>query len=99
MFLVTNEKAYLCRKSAFAMYSAFVLSNLQQEMADRGIPGTCLARTDISRTYSAFHLRSSNEEDTDTFYGAQIYGHYYKSEAPSLTRKIRMLVKDILVRS
>jgi hypothetical protein len=84
MFLVTAEKAYLCRKSRFECYASFVLELIISRMAERGIDDACLARTDDTPEYGAFHLRQKENGETDDLYGAAIYGPYYqiKSHAP-----------------
>lgn len=77
MFLVTAEKAYLCRKKAFPMYGQFVLDEIRAEVSKRGVD-PCLARTDTASNYRAFHLRSKEGGETDDIYGRSIYGHFYE---------------------
>lgn len=77
MFLVTAEKAYLCRKSAFPIYGQFVLDKICAEVSRRGVD-PCLARTDAGRNYRAFHLRAKEVGETDDIYGRSIYGHFYQ---------------------
>lgn len=77
MFLVTAEKAYLCRKSAFPMYGQFVLDQIRAEVSRRGVD-PCLARTDATSNYRAFYLREKEAGETDDIYGRSIYGHFYE---------------------
>jgi hypothetical protein len=89
IFLVTQEKAYLCRKAMFDTYALFVLDHLQKAMADRAVPETCLAKTDEAREYRAFHLRRRQPGEGDR-YSEQIYGPFYEIERRPLTRKQRI---------
>ena len=77
MFLLTNEKAYLCRRSALAKYLPFVLDRILAEVASRGIP-SCLARTDSDPQYQAFYLRPREATDDSCFYGLNIYSSLYQ---------------------
>jgi hypothetical protein len=78
MFLVTVEKAYLCRKAAFPMYARFVLDEIRAETARRGVDHPVLARTDVSSNYRAFHLRERATGETDDIYGRSLYGQFYR---------------------
>jgi hypothetical protein len=64
--LVTNEKAYLCRRNAFSYYGNFVLHHAVAEMADRMIDAA-LARTDRHPEYRAFYLRIAGPSDSKGF--------------------------------
>jgi predicted O-methyltransferase YrrM len=75
-FLVTDSKAYLCRRPALASYAAFVLDNLIAEMKSRGF-ACCLARTDTDEEYSAFYARTPQEGEGD-FYATHIYKGYLR---------------------
>jgi predicted O-methyltransferase YrrM len=70
IFLVTDQKAYLCRKDDFPRYGQFVLNDLLAEMESRGEIST-LARTDMDPEYRAFYLapRAAGE---GPFYGHDI---------------------------
>jgi hypothetical protein len=99
IFLVTEEKAYLCRKSAFPTYERFVLDELREQMTTRGISDTCLARTDSSRDYKAIHLRIKAPGEADDLYGRSIYGHFYEIEQPlTLVERARKLARVVLRR-
>ncbi len=90
IFLVTPEKAFLCRESSFLLYARYVLDELRQQMAERGIPETCIARTDCSPQYRAFHLRKKLPGETDDVYGRTIYRQFYEIEtSPTLAQRIR----------
>jgi hypothetical protein len=78
MFLVTDEKAYLCRKPLFPVYADFILYSMLQRMKERGISDSCIARTDDTPSYGAFYLRQKGEGETDDFYGVDLYRHFYK---------------------
>src|SRR5882724_3195368 len=56
MFMVTDEKAYLCRRQMFPAYAGFVLNSMITRMAERGIENACIARTDDTPSYGAFYL-------------------------------------------
>jgi hypothetical protein len=77
IFLTTNEKAYLCRRSAFGKYASFVLDRMLAETASRGVP-SCLARTDTDREYRAFYLRPPEGDEDSCFYGLKIYRGLYQ---------------------
>jgi Methyltransferase domain len=78
MFMVTNEKAYLCRRSHFLRYGKFVLDSMIAAMAERDILDVGIARTDDSPEYGASYVRQKEPDETDDFYGTAIYGDYYK---------------------
>jgi len=78
IFLVTNEKAYLCRRRQFALYADFVLRSMLAQMKDRGLGNLCIARTDDTPSYGAFYLRPKLASETDDFYGTEIYGQFYR---------------------
>jgi hypothetical protein len=78
VFLVTAEKAYLCRKSDFPFYGGFVLDRIVDEMAARGMTNTCIARTDINPNYRAFSLRPRLGTEQDKRYGSELYKGYYQ---------------------
>lgn len=80
MFLVTNEKAYLCRKPFFRSYANFVLRELHAEMMARGSDPLCLARTDADPEYAAFYLRGKLTPEEGDHYGESLYRNLY--EAP-----------------
>lgn len=78
MFMVTNEKAYLCRKSSFRLYAGFVLDSIQAHMANRDIVDTVIARTDDTPSYGAFYLRTREGGETDNRYGAELYHPFFE---------------------
>lgn len=78
VFLVTDEKAYLCRRPWLEQYGTFVLKYLVDEMGQRGNPAVTIARTDWDDEYRAFYLRPRAEGETDK-YGETIYGRYYEN--------------------
>ena len=77
VFMVTDEKAYICRKGAFDYYARFVLRESLKAMAARGLDNVCLSRTDRDPEYRAIYLRYHLPGETGPFYGEQIYGHHY----------------------
>jgi len=97
MFMVTDEKAYLCRRKMFPKYAGFVLNSMIKSMAERGIDNACIARTDDTPSYGAFYLRSKQDGESDDYYGAELYRHFYQINdhhtpiglAKRLTRKLR----------
>jgi hypothetical protein len=66
-------------------------------MATRGVPDTCIARTDNTPSYGAFYLRKKNDDEVDDFYGINIYRHFYENKtdspllgtAKSIIRKVK----------
>lgn len=87
IFMVTSEKAYLCRQPAFQLYAGAVLDSMIARMAERGISQVCIARTDDTPSYGAFNLRPKRQGETDDFYGADLYRHFYQirdHSAPSV---------------
>jgi len=78
VFLVTAEKAYLCRKSDFPFYGQFVLDQIVDEMAARELTNTCIARTDINPNYRAFCLRPRLGNEQDKRYASELYKGYYQ---------------------
>jgi hypothetical protein len=97
MFLVTDEKAYLCRRGQFSTHAEFVLKSIISKMATRGVPDTCIARTDNTPSYGAFYLRKKNDDEFEDFYGINIYRHFYENKtdspllgaAKSIIRKVK----------
>ena len=77
MFLVTEQKAYLCRKNAFSSYGKFCLRRLLSEMESRNCPAT-LSRTDVNPEYRAFFC-SPRHAGEDAFYGLEYYHSMYKA--------------------
>ena len=77
VFLVTLEKAYLCRKADFEFYGNFVLHNLVDAMAEHGQHNTCISRTDINVDYRSFCLRALIGAEQGKRYGAELYKQYY----------------------
>jgi hypothetical protein len=87
VFLVTNEKCYLCRRRYFPRYADFTLRRLLDEMQVRGAGAVTLARTDVDEEYSAFHCRESLSSDEGRRYGEAIYGRLYETAAPVKMRR------------
>jgi hypothetical protein len=76
-FLVTAEKAYLCRKQDFGFYGSFVLHESISAMQRRGLDEPLLARTDSHPDYRAFHLRTRGPDEKGHLYAYDIYKGYY----------------------
>jgi hypothetical protein len=77
VFLVTNEKAYLCRKRDFDFFARFVLDHAIDQMARRGMKDLVIARTDVDPEYRAIYLRQPLPGETGRHYGPEIYARYY----------------------
>jgi len=78
MFLVTGEKAYLCRREDYDSYGRYVLYRLLDDMVARGEAKPCLARTDNDPEYRAFHLRPMMPGETERYYGLKLFKRYYR---------------------
>jgi hypothetical protein len=78
VFLVTDEKCYICRKAFFERYAGFVLEKILPALARRGNSSVSIARTDRDAEYKAFYVRAKVTPDEGDRYGEQIYGHFYK---------------------
>ena len=76
LFLVSDEKCYICRKRDREEMSTYILSHLLSDMADRDIPDGCLSRTDTDPDYRAIYVRRQ-ENNEGHLYGEEIYGAYY----------------------
>ncbi len=72
MALVTNEKAYLCRKEAFAFYAGFILERLIGEMVSRDVEDCMLARTDVDPDYRAIYARNRSPGEEGHYYGLNV---------------------------
>ncbi len=72
MFLLTYEKAYLCRKGDSDFYLKCVLEQAVPEMRGRGIDAV-IARTSSSRKFHPFYLRARQAADRTSFYGEESY--------------------------
>jgi hypothetical protein len=77
VFLVTNEKCYLCRKGFFDLYGEFVLRGILPALQRRGNSSVSIARTDRNKEYKAFYLRAKETPGEGDRYGEQIYGQFY----------------------
>jgi len=77
LFLVTNEKAYLCRKEDWNFYAGFVLKRFAPEMISRGVADIHIARTDADPEFAAFYGREREPGEEGHFYGPAIYGKFF----------------------
>jgi hypothetical protein len=93
LFLVTGEKAYLCRRDAFPLYAQFVLGEMRSQMSDRGAGDICVARTDISTNYRAFYVREKQPGEADDFYSPATYSDFHHLRPPSLRDRIKLFVR------
>jgi len=78
VFLVTNEKAYLCRKQDFDFYARYVLDHAIDQMAQRDMKNLMIARTDTDPEYRAIYLRPPLPGESGRQYGPEIYGRFYE---------------------
>lgn len=78
MYLVTDEKAYVCRRQDFGWYASFALNGLLEQMRKRGISHPVLSRSDVDEEYRAIHLRRALPGESGDLYGEAIYGHLYR---------------------
>ena len=82
VFLVTNEKAYLCRRAYFDLYANYVLREIVAEVSQSANQPMAIARTDMDIEYAAFYLRPKLEYEPSEFYGNNIYGDMYINASP-----------------
>jgi cephalosporin hydroxylase len=78
VFLVTDIKAYLCRRNYLNYYLSFVLNGLVPSMTARGVADVMISRTDWDIEYRAIYLRTRDAGETGSRYGEEIYGHLYE---------------------
>lgn len=78
VFMVTDVKAYLCRKKYLDYYLSFVLQGAVPSMAARGIEDAIISRTDWDREYRAIYLRTRSPGENGPHYGEEIYGRLYE---------------------
>jgi hypothetical protein len=95
LFLVTNEKAYLCRSPWFRRYASFVVDSMIPAMADREIKEICLARTDDTPSYGAFYLRPKGPGETDDFYGRDLYRGYFEIRDHGMKELVSTGIKSV----
>jgi len=76
-FLVTNEKAYLCRRRDFEFFGRFVIERIVDEMAHRGLKDLVIARTDVDPEYRAIYLRFPLPGEVGRYYGHELYKQHY----------------------
>lgn len=79
MVLYSNNKAYLCLKDDFDMYSKFILEKLLPEINSLDMKDCYVTRTEKHAGYRGFSLFPKNTPDQPDRYGEHIYGdRYYK---------------------
>ncbi|WP_245490072.1 class I SAM-dependent methyltransferase [Rhizobium ruizarguesonis] len=78
VFMVTDVKAYLCRKKYLNYYLSFVLQGALPSMTARGIEDAIISRTDWDTEYRAIYLRTREPGETGPHYGQEIYGRLYE---------------------
>lgn len=76
LFLITDEKAYICRNRAFFKYNNFVKHQLPIEMKKRGT-AILMARTDNS-PYSCGTFIRGNTQGENLIYGQEIYSQFWE---------------------
>jgi hypothetical protein len=77
VLLVTDEKAYLCRKQDVEFFGQFVLERIIDEMADRGVKDLVIARSDVDPEYLAIYLRPPLPGEIGRCYGYDLYKQHY----------------------
>jgi hypothetical protein len=90
VFLVTNEKCYLCRKPRHGVYSYFVRQHLVSAIKRRGT-SSVLSKTDHDPEYSAFYVTPKLSENEPGLYGEHIYRQHYFFEERVRFRRLRNL--------
>lgn len=78
VFMVTDIKAYVCRKKYLNYYLSFVLQGAVPSMVARGIEDAMISRTDWDKEYRAIYLRTRSPSETGPHYGEEIYGRLYE---------------------
>jgi len=77
LFMVTNEKAYICKSRQIELYQTFVSTKLQDDMEKRGIR-IVMARTDTSHYSKATYVRPALG-DEPTIYAKEMYAHLWSN--------------------
>jgi hypothetical protein len=75
IFLIGDNKAYLCRKPHFDYYAQMVLDGLIPSLSNRGFD-YCIGRTD-NESFRAFAFRPKRGDDEPDRYGEHIWGDKY----------------------
>lgn len=78
MFLVTDEKAYLCRRRDRGFFAAFVLDRLLAEMEARDIPDRVLSRTETDIDHNTFYVRDRLPKELGNYYAISVYEDSYR---------------------
>jgi hypothetical protein len=79
IFLITNEKAYVCREPALAFYGGFALDGLTDALRQRGNDKVLIARTDNDPDFKPIYLRPRLPGEEGDRFGLNIYEAYYKA--------------------
>jgi predicted O-methyltransferase YrrM len=82
LFLVTNEKGYLCRKADFAFYVDFILNGFIAEMGSRDVEDCFLARTDVDPEYGPVYARTRLPGEQGHHYGLDIESYRNNFQRP-----------------
>ena len=94
MFLMTEEKAYICHKSQSKMYNDFVINKLPSELLSRGFQVT-LARTDNSIFSSTIYIRSTMVGESN-YYGGEVFSDLFQSSPFSKKTRIMYQYRKFL---
>ena len=76
LFLVTQQKAYICRTEMFNEYSKLCSIGMLKEMEDRG-ESAYLARTDTHYLSSCSYLGKKSQKGMLDLYGGDEYKHLF----------------------
>jgi hypothetical protein len=94
MFLMTEEKAYICHKSQSKMYNDYVINKLPSELLNRGYKVT-LARTDNSIFSSTIYIRGTMAGESD-YYSGEVFSDLFQSSPYSKKARIMYQYRKIL---
>ncbi len=94
IFLITDEKAYICRKSQSGIYNNYVVNRLPNELLNRGFEVT-LARTDVSRFSSAVYVRRTAKGESK-YYGGEVFIDLFQSSPFGRINRIKYQFNRII---
>lgn len=85
IFLISGNKAWLCRKEAFSFYENAILSSLTPTLSKAGM-STSISRTDSTIDHRAIFVSAKSDPGEPDRFGEQIYAEHYKPSPSSYVK-------------